>query len=346
MDTLFYIVVGLGLIAIWQVVRVYELSEELKGSEREEVTDGENRFNSVMVFLGILGFVATCAYQFMEYGKYLLPEASSKHGPQIDQLFNVTVILITVVFVICHLVLGWFAFRYFYKKDNTATYYTHNNKLEIIWTLIPTVVLIGLIGYGLTVWNNVMYAQDSQVNPSRIEVYGKQFQWLARYPGEDKQLGSFSHRLIDASNALGLNVEDEFSKDDKVVSELHLVVDKPVHLTFRSQDIIHSAYLPHFRVQMNCVPGMTTQFAFTPTKTTEQIREEMGDEKFDYVVICNKICGAAHYTMKMTVVVETQEEYDTWLGEQPVFYVEDTTSETKDPDLIVEEGPNQKENSL
>ena len=343
MDTLFYIVIGLGLIAIWQVVRVYELSEELKGSEREEVTDGENRFNSIMMLLGMLGFLATCVYEFMEYGKYLLPEASSEHGPAIDQLFNVTVVLITVVFVLCHLVLGWFAFKYFYKKEKVATYYTHNNKLELIWTLIPTVVLMGLIGYGLTVWDTVMYAQERMDNPSRIEVYGKQFQWLARYPGEDKQLGSFSHRLIDASNALGLNIEDETSRDDKVVSELHLVVGQPVHLTFRSQDIIHSAYMPHFRVQMNCVPGMTTQFAFTPTKTTEQMREELGNDKFDYVVICNKICGAAHYTMKMTVVVQTQDEYDAWLGEQPVFYAEEKTNENQ---LIVEESSVEEGSSL
>jgi cytochrome c oxidase subunit 2 len=96
---------------------------------------------------------------------------------------------------------------------------------------------------------------------------------------------------------------------------------------------------------MNCVPGMTTQFAFTPTKTTSEMREELNNEKFDYVVICNKICGAAHYTMKMIVIVETQDEYDTWLSEQPVFYTEEGSLKNE-AELIVEESVTEKEISL
>jgi cytochrome c oxidase subunit 2 len=206
--------------------------------------------------------------------------------------------------------------------------------LEIIWTVIPTIVLVGLIVYGLAVWDEVIYAQDDQENPQRIEVYGKQFQWLARYPGEDGNLGAANYKFIKGTNAMGLDTNDVNANDDIITYELHMVVDKPVHLTFRSQDVLHSAYLPHFRVQMNCVPGMVTQFGFTPNKTTEQIREEMNNENFDYVVICNKICGAAHYTMKMIVKVESQEEYDEWLGQQPVFYAAEPS--TAKDGLIVE----------
>ena len=145
-------------------------------------------------------------------------------------------------------------------------------------------------------------------------------------------------------------MKDNHSLDDKITREVHLVVDQPVLLKFRSQDIIHSAFLPHFRVQMNCVPGMTTQFAFTPTKTTKEMRSDpkivqqmstlnnkinqmTKSEKvkflknynktiedlpleFDYVLICNKICGAAHYNMQMKFIVETQEEYDAWIASQ------------------------------
>ena len=106
------------------------------------------------------------------------------------------------------------------------------------------------------------------------------------------------------------------AQDDIVTKELHLPVGKKVLFRFRSQDVIHSAYLPHFRVQMNCVPGTTTQFAFTPTVTSENMRKELGDENFEYVLLCNKICGNAHYNMQMKVVVETEEEYNEWLDSQ------------------------------
>ena len=108
-------------------------------------------------------------------------------------------------------------------------------------------------------------------------------------------------------------MDDEYSLDDKLLREVHLVVGEPVLLKFRSRDVIHSAFLPHFRVQMNCVPGLITQFAFTPTKTTKQMKEEEGED-FEYVLLCNKICGSAHYNMQMSFVVETQEEYDAWIA--------------------------------
>jgi cytochrome c oxidase subunit 2 len=146
-----------------------------------------------------------------------------------------------------------------------------------------------------------------------IEVYSEQFKWTARSSGDDNQLGSSNFRLVTDDNVLGIDMEDERSFDDKLLREVHLVVGKPVVLKFRSRDVIHSAFLPHFRVQMNCVPGLITQFAFTPTKTTKQIRKEEGED-FDYVLLCNKICGAAHYNMQMGFIVETQEEYDAWIA--------------------------------
>ena len=145
-------------------------------------------------------------------------------------------------------------------------------------------------------------------------------------------------------------MNDVSSQDDKITKEVHLVVDQPVVLKFRSQDVIHSAYLPHFRVQMNCVPGITTQFAFAPNKTTKEMRSDpkiirqMNDlndkinemsnsEKikflaplgksikdlpleFDYVLLCNKICGSAHFNMQMKFIVETEDEYNEWINQQ------------------------------
>jgi cytochrome c oxidase subunit 2 len=145
-----------------------------------------------------------------------------------------------------------------------------------------------------------------------IEVYGKQFQWTARVAGTDNKLGNANYKLVTSKNSLGVDMEDENAVDDKLVREVHLVVDKPVLLKFRSQDVIHSAFLPHFRVQMNCVPGLLTKFAFTPTQTTAEMKEQEGED-FEYILLCNKICGAAHYNMQMTFIVETQVEYDTWI---------------------------------
>jgi cytochrome c oxidase subunit 2 len=106
------------------------------------------------------------------------------------------------------------------------------------------------------------------------------------------------------------------AEDDVVTKELHLPVGKKVLFKFRSQDIIHSAFLPHFRVQMNCVPGTTTQFAFTPTVTSNDMKKELDNELFEYVLLCNKICGNAHYNMQMKVVVESEEDFNNWMDTQ------------------------------
>ncbi len=178
-----------------------------------------------------------------------------------------------------------------------------------------------------------------------IELYAKRFAWEARYAGEDNILGNANVRFIEGANTVGVDMSDSDVMDDVIASELHLPVGRQVIFKLRSQDVLHSAYMPHFRAQMNVVPGMITQFSFTPTKTTAEIREteymkdkmqvikEIRKEKnkksidagngpideydeFDYYLLCNKICGASHYNMQMKIVVETQEEYDAWMAQQ------------------------------
>ena len=258
------------------------------------------------------------------------------------------------------------------KLANKASYITHNNKLEFFWTAIPAVVLLVLISYGLSVWGKIVNQDIS--NAMVIEIYAKQFNWTARYSGDDNKLGRADVRFVQGKNELGviakntkeiqiMNIENKIqslqeqqsnnsnpaenkiiskrikklenkkktmityfittdldkllaAEDDIVTKELHLPVGKQVLFKFRSQDVIHSAYLPHFRVQMNCVPGTTTQFAFTPTITTAEMKKELGDENFEYILLCNKICGTAHYNMQMKVIVETEEEYNEWLLQQ------------------------------
>ena len=315
MTNILIVLVALLVVAtLVQLLRVGELLSEVKNQDVNKVTEKDNKNQSmIMTIVGIL-FLASCVWQYFSWGHLMLPGASSEHGVTIDNLMAFTMILIIVVFIILHIVLFYFIYKYRKAADNdVAYYYPHNNKLELIWTIAPTIVLTVVILYGLSVWGQITNADTSKSEV--IEVYGKQFDWKARYPGEDKTLGSYNYKLVQGLNALGVDMDDETSLDDKVTRELHLVVDKPVLLKFRSQDIIHSAFLPHFRVQMNCVPGMSTQFAFTPTKTTSEMKDQEGED-FEYVLLCNKICGVAHYNMQMKVVVETQEKYDAWLSEQ------------------------------
>jgi len=186
-------------------------------------------------------------------------------------------------------------------------------------------------------------------DPIVVELYAQQFNWKARYGGNDNTLGKANVRLIDIdkANILGLDESDPNAQDDIITSELYLPVGKPVLFKMRSQDVLHSAYMPHFRAQMNCVPGMITQFGFTPSVTTAEMRQNpdiidkvkhineirvenskelvaKGEEaldayEFDYLLLCNKICGKSHYNMQMKSIVETQEEYDEWMKEQKLF---------------------------
>ena len=339
MDTFLIIVISvLGIIALAQIVRVFEISADLNGKDdSNDVKDKDNNVQGIL--LGIFGvlLVGSFVAMLIGYDKVLLPKSASEHGVEIDNLMFISMAVIIVVFFITQPILFGFSFKFRGNKNRKATYMEHNNKLEFIWTIVPAVVLAGLIIYGLTTWSNVMSPSNEDEEPMVVEIYAKQFAWTARYAGEDNNLGYANVAMIEGTNTLGVDVNDVNSLDDVVVNELHLPVGKPILLKFRSQDVIHSAYLPHFRVQMNCVPGTRTQFQFTPSVTTEEIRQEpdviekvkhineiragKGEDpyEYDYLLLCNKICGSAHYNMQLKIVVESQEEYEQWMSEQKTF---------------------------
>ena len=309
-NILIALVVLLTIAVLVQLTRVSELLADLKNEDVNEVTDSDNKIQGFLYLVVGMGFIVFVVWQMIEWNHLLLPEAASVHGAKIDVLMQFTMGMILVVFFILTPMLFYFAYKYRGNKNNTAYFFAHNNKLELIWTIIPTIVLTGVIIYGLKTWDETMNVDTSDAKV--IEVYSEQFKWTARSSGDDNELGDSDFRLVTSNNALGIDMQDERALDDRLLREVHLVVGKPVLLKFRSRDVIHSAFLPHFRVQMNCVPGLTTQFAFTPTKTTKQMRQEEGED-FDYVLLCNKICGAAHYNMQMSFFVETQKEYDDWI---------------------------------
>lgn len=312
MTNILIALVALLIIAtLVQITRVSELLSELKNQDVNKVTDNDNNTQGVLFLIIGGAFLIFVVWQMIVWDHLLLPPASSVHGSEIDVLMKVTMGLILVLFFILTPLLFFFSYKYRGNKNNTAYFFSHNNKLEVVWTVVPTIVLTVLIVYGLRTWDRAMNIEAADATV--IEVYGKQFQWTARLAGEDNKLGNANYKFVNSKNLLGVNMEDKNSLDDKLVREVHLVVDKPVLLKFRSQDVIHSAFLPHFRVQMNCVPGLSTKFAFTPTQTTAEMKEQEGAD-FEYVLLCNKICGAGHYNMQMNFIVETQAEYDTWVA--------------------------------
>lgn len=344
METLLIILVGIfAIVVIAQAVRVLELSGSLKKESSDtDVTDKDNRTQGLLLLIFMIFMFGSFVWMIMAYSGSLLPKSASVHGDDIDGLWDISMWLIIAVFFITQTLLFFFAYKYKGAKNKKATYIEHDNRLEFIWTIVPAVVLAALIIYGLTTWVNVMDPTYEDEQPMVVEIYSQQFSWTARYAGEDNKLGFANVGLIKGANVLGVDTKDVNSGDDIIVSELHLPVGKPVLLKFRSQDVIHSAYLPHFRVQMNCVPGTKTQFAFTPSVTTAEMRMDadviekvrrvnvVRDEKrktdpevepweFDYLLLCNKICGSAHYNMQMKIVVETEEEYNKWLKEQKAF---------------------------
>ncbi len=274
--------------------------------------------NGTLFLVFLVVFFYFVYYQFAKYGSKLLPEPASEHGVLTDNMMYTTLVLTMFVFIVTHIMLFAYPFKYRYSAKRKATFYHDNHKLEFFWTLIPAVVLTALVLYGYMVWTNVTQRKPGNI-PNEIEVFAYQFGWKTRYAGADKVIGKHDFRQIGPGNDLGVDSNDIHGNDDLISGELVMPVNKAVLLKFRARDVIHSAYLPHFRVQMNVVPGMPTEFYFVPTITTHEMRRKLGDSNFDYILLCNKICGAAHFNMKMKVSVVSDAEYAVWLTKQKTF---------------------------
>lgn len=336
-------VLALVAIAIWQMTKIFELSQ-LKAESSQIANDSDNKTNGYLLFAFLIFIYGITIFCFWNYSKFLLPEAASEHGQDYDGLLLVSMVIIFIVQTITQALLHYFGFKYRGQKGKKALFYADNDRLEFIWTIIPVIVLAGLILWGLYTWTTIMDINDED-DPIVIELYAQQFSWTARYAGNDNVLGDANVRMIDIdkANVLGVDESDTYAADDIIVKEIHLPVGRKVNFKMRSQDVLHSAYMPHFRAQMNCVPGMITEFSFTPIYTTAEMRqnpdvmdkvkrtneiraersangEDNGDPwEFDYILLCNKICGKSHYNMQMKIIVETQEEYEAWVAEQKTF---------------------------
>jgi cytochrome c oxidase subunit 2 len=333
-------------VALWQLTKIFDLTQVGKQSDDNQVAnDNDNNVNGYLSFAFLAFIYIITIYCFANYGKFpLMSNAASVHGKEVDQLMWISMILIFIVQTITQGLLFYFSYKYRGKKGQIATYFSDNNKLEFIWSSIPALVLAVLIFFGLYSWTDIMFVNEKEEKPIVIEVYAQQFNWKVRYAGDDNVLGKANVRLIEGVNSLGVDLSDPNAQDDIVAEEMHLPKGKKVIFKIRSQDVLHSFYMPHFRAQMNCVPGMVTQFAFTPSMTTSEMREtkDMTEKvaninqireakskklvaegkpgidpyQFDFLLLCNKICGSSHYNMQMKVVVESEADYKKWLKEK------------------------------
>lgn len=378
---LILLVIVLGILAIAQLARVYELTSRLRGKREEDISPADNRMNARLMWMFLVAYFGFFIWLLVAYGDKMLPISASEHGRDTDWLMDFNWVILGIPFVITNVLLFGFAAKYVHSKDRRSYWQPHNNKLELAWTVVPAAVLAVIIIYGLNTWNKI----TSSPSPDAlvVELYAKQFDWTARYPGDDGQLGATDFRLINGTNPLGIVTRESVAErlaemdaeigelittltndvlpddkrsdlteqkerlerhkarilnlrmvmemdieangmaslylaggDDVVIKEFLLPLRQEAQILIRSRDVIHSAYLPHMRSQMNAVPGMTTQMKMVPIISTDSMRTHvMKDETFDFILLCNKICGASHYNMQMPLTIVSATEYDAWYAE-------------------------------
>ncbi|HYG37449.1 MAG TPA: cytochrome c oxidase subunit II [Cytophagales bacterium] len=334
------IVIGIGVLLLlailFVILRATSLVDIFRSADKRRVgfSNKVNAFLFPFFFVvGSIGFI----WSYLVVEKDFLPEAVSEHGIKTDGLFWLTMIIITVAFVATHILLFIFPFTYQYKENNKASFYPDNNKLEMLWTVIPAIVLTVLIFTGWRVWSDI--TDDPPKGAEEIEVMAFQFGWLTRYPGPDKNLGAYDYRLTTAENEWGLDFSDKASFDDFTSSDRVLRIPKgrPVLFKIRSRDVIHSVFAPHFRLKMDAVPGMPTRFWFVPTKTTAEMRKELNNPEFNYEVACAEVCGRGHFGMRMIVEVMEDAEYNEWYASQKSHFSKHPSLLAKVPDNFKEE---------
>jgi cytochrome c oxidase subunit 2 len=275
----------------------------------------------MIVFL-VLGLIGVYWCNELYRGK-ILGDAASQHGVQIDKMLYITITITGIVFVITQVLLFWFAYKYQHSEKRKAYYFPHDNKLELIWTVIPAIALTVLVGFGLFYWFRI--TGDAPKDSLVVEVTGKQFSWIFRYPGKDDVFGKKYYENIsdNGNNQLGLLWDDPYSHDDIVVgNEMYLIVNKPVKLVINSRDVIHDVGLAHFRMKMDAVPGTPTTMWFTPLYTTEEMKKKTNNSNFEYEISCDQMCGRSHFSMKGVIKVVTAEEFILWRAKQVSNYAQ------------------------
>ncbi|HKV43342.1 MAG TPA: cytochrome c oxidase subunit II [bacterium] len=253
----------------------------------------------LILFILVAGVVS---FIVARYQWWLQPLASVQ-GRVIDEYFYAILLATAIGFVATHIFLAVALMRYTARGKERAAHWHEHLGAELTWTLVPGAAFIFLGILGVFTWSRLYSAPPA--NAQIVEVTGRQFFWYIRYPGPDGKLARTDPTLISQSNPLGLDPNDPATKANLVVTnELHLVAGRPVEVRIRSIDVIHSFFLPNFRVKQDAVPGRTVDIWFTP------------DKPGNYQIACAQLCGVGHYTMRGNVTVESQTAFEQWLQQQ------------------------------
>ncbi len=225
---------------------------------------------------------------------------------QIDFTIDITFVVTGLVFVAVNLFMAWCVIRYRARAGNKAHYDPENQKLEWILTIATTIGVAAMLAPGLWVWAKFV---DVPENAHEIEAIGQQWHWSYRLPGEDGEFGRVDARLISVDNPFGMDPDDPLGQDDVLVPspEVHIPLGQPVRVNLRSKDVLHNFTVAQFRVKMDLVPGMETYMWLTPTVTGR------------YEVLCEELCGVAHFAMRGAVIVDEQDDYDAWVASQMTY---------------------------
>ncbi len=253
-------------------------------------------FFFVLVFLAVLPEVPA---EVRDTNLYWAPEVATAGGKKIDSLLNFIFYLTAAVFVLTQAVYIYYLVKY-RKRPGVKAHYSHgNNKLEIIWTAIPTAIFLGLVIFSNRLWGELH--SEPPADAMKIDVVSYQFGWDLRYSGADEQLGKVDVSTYSMDNKFGLVEGDQAGLDDFSSTELVIPVNRPVHLYLHSRDVIHSFYVPEFRLYQAAVPGRTIAWVwFEPIRTG------------NFELACSQICGAGHYNMKAPIRVVSLEEFEKW----------------------------------
>ena len=323
-------IIALIFVVIFQIAKASEYVSILKGEENSRKQNNKINGFLMIVFL-VLGFVGIYVCNELYFGKTLLAyEAASVQGDKWDEMFWITLIVTGIVFVATQVILFWFSYKYQEDENRKVFFFAHSTKLELIWTAIPAITLTVLVIFGLRNW--FYFTGDAPKNAMVVEVTGKQFGWIFRYPGKDAVFGKKYYKNIDpATNSVGIIWDDKYAQDDILTEQtMYVVKGQPVKLIIGSRDVIHDVGLTAFRLKMDAVPGIPTTMWFTPKFTTKEMREKTGNPNYTYEISCDQMCGNGHYSMKGIIEVVEQEEYDLWMAKQKAQYY--TAFPEKDPE--------------
>lgn len=261
-----------------------------------------------LALLVVITLITLTGSYFFVAKTWWLPAAAASVAPAIDRQFDITFICMGVVFIAAQVGLGLFVWKYRDRGEAPPAHYSHGNtKLEAVWTTLTAVLFFGLLLAGSNIWARERF-EAARPDALQVEATGMQFAWYFRYPGADGKYAPTKPELEDPSSgglaAIGVDTEDPAAKDDVVTGVMVLPVNRQVDITLRSEDVIHSLFIPAFRFKQDTVPGLAIHMHFTP------------DKEGTYEIACAELCGLGHYKMHGVVRVVSEQEFQTWLAQR------------------------------